>query len=750
MNLVNIFNKGRLIYLFCRDKEGTLSVKEDDSFFPYYYERGEGDCKTIEGHSVKKLYVTHPRDIAKNRTSGAYEADVFLTKRYLIDKVNKIDEGMIKYAFIDIEVLTDELPDVTKAEFPVSCISIYNSMYKNVQTFYLPDYNNEWDMIKAFIDFMKTEQFDLWLSWHVKFDYNYLYNRFPDFSTNISSIGQNRYGDGEIFYPAGMSIIDYLEWFKKVTLNKEKSYALDAVAQKHFKENAWGKTDFGTINEHIREKNINDVLRMQKLEDKFGIIAYFDSIRRLSKVEWEDLIWNSRIIDMLLLEEAKNQKIVLPMKPKNNELETYEGAYREAYELGAHFGVGKYDLSSAYPLMVIDFCLDPSNAFQADDNPNMIKVEDTWFYQNQKALLPTIVKKLVDLKEKLKTELGSTDLKSTGYKPMKTKYNAVKSVVNSAYGVMGNRFFRLYDPRIASATTFLVRDLLHYVKDKIEEKGYKVIYVDTDSVMLANNTEDISSLLNEIVKDWAQKYGKDTISAEFAYEGYFDRLLILAKCRYAGYLQTSKGEEEEIKGIEAKRKDSTIYMQKFQRTFIDKILDKENKKDIFEWIKNEVTILPNQPLENVAFPCKLARQPKDYKNVPIFLRAMNETEGFKKKVGDNFFYIYVKPEYYYVENEVVDYYREVPGKREGSTKKEKILKRDIDKINLAKALADGDIKMQTRMQRIKKPKDVKAFDEDTACNIMDVDWVKMKDRNIYMKLITIFEAMKWDIMEVKL
>jgi hypothetical protein len=162
-------------------------------------------------------------------------------------------------------------------------------------------------MLEAFINYMRTEKFDIWLSWNVKFDYNYLYNRIPDFAEKISVINKVRYGDGEVSYPAGISIVDYLTWFKKITFNKEKSYALDAIAQKYLNEKSFEKINFGKLSPKLKEKNRNDVARMAKLEEKKNLVPYFDELRRLSKVEWEDLIWNSRIIDMLLLKEAKTE-----------------------------------------------------------------------------------------------------------------------------------------------------------------------------------------------------------------------------------------------------------------------------------------------------------------------------------------------------------------------------------------------------------------------------------------------------------
>ncbi len=799
MNLVNIFNHDREITLFCRNDNGDLEIKVVKDFFPYFYEKSfQGNFKSYKGDSLQKMFVSRPRDIMKQRSNEAWEADLLFPKRYIIDKIDKFDKCPIKYAFIDIEVQSDELPNVQLAEKPVSCITVYNSFTKEYKSFYSPNYNSEYEMLESFIEYLQKEKFDLWLSWHVGFDYNYLYNRVPDFAKKISPIGKTRYGGEDISYPAGISIVDYLSWFKKVTLNKEQQYTLDYIAEKHLgKGKEYSKVDFSKISEEIRKRNIEDVKIMVELEKKFKLIPYYDEVRRLAKVEWEDLIWNSRTIDMLLLQEAKNQNVVLPMKPKDNEKEDFLGAYREAYGTGAFYNIGKYDLSSAYPFAIINFCLDPANIVIIDHPStseiinhlntqeikniseseldqaekeltkglDIIEINKTVFRQNENALLPTVVKRMIILKNNIKSELKKYPLESPEYKDTKTKYDAIKSIVNSCYGVMGNRFFRLYDKRVASATTFIVRELLHYVKDNIEAKGYKVIYVDTDAVFI-DSKENLTDFLNDLIQKWAKiKYSKEHVDIEFEYKGSYTKLLILAKCRYIGYLKTEKGTKEEVKGVEAKRKDSTTFMKKFQRTLIDKILDKEPKKKIIQWIKNQVKEFEKAPIADIAFPCKLARKPEEYKNVPIFLKALQCTPNFSKKVGNAFYYIYMQPFGY--EQKIINQRTIMTYDKNGNEKGFKNL--TLNRLNKAIDVIDLDLRNPIngkeldekerleklmekglfKIQKIKtkgKIKNVLAFDDDEFKHIdrSKIDWEIMIQRNLKNKYSIIFKAMDWE------
>jgi len=614
----------------------------------------------------------------------------------MITKIDKLDEVLVKYLFIDIEVLNEKgiFPEPKEALYPVSCITIYNSLYKNIQTWWLKDFKNEEEMLESFIEYVKSEKPDILLAWNVNFDYNYLYNRVPNFARRISPIGRGRFQSRqELFYPTGISIVDYLGLFRKV-FKAEQSYKLDDIAQKHLKEETWGDTEFG-LTEHVRDKNINDVKRLVKLEEKYRLMPYYDEIRRLSKCQWEDLYYNSRIVECLLLEEAKVKNIVLPSRhDKTTEKVKFKGATREAAENGVIYEVGKFDLGSAYPSMIYNFCLDTMNK---NDSKEGIEINGIYYKQNEDALLPSAIKKILTIKDNLK--------KAKKIDPsLDSQYEAIKSIVNSCYGVMGSEYFRLYDTDIAASTTYLVRDLLMYCKDKLEEKGHRIVYWDTDSLFLKGK-EDISDYLNELIQDWGKKYGKEKIDLFFGYEGFFESLFILGKCHYYGYIYGKK--EPEIKGVEIKRSSSSKYEAYFQRELLEKVINKQTQENILDWVENERERIKTLPVEEIAFPCKISG--KKYKTTvtrkdgktfskkpPIFVRAYENTQkllsDFKLEIGELFYYIYVNP-----------------------------LTVNCDVLALTKT------------------------DKDFITWKENINWKEMIRRNIISKTKLVFEAMKWDI-----
>lgn len=685
MKICNIANQGRMIYLFSRDEKGNQIIRKENSFYPHFFEcDSNGIYKGYDGVPLRKVVVDHPNEVSKTRSDKSYSSDIKYVNNFLIQKVDKIEICPIKFIFVDIEVLCTDFPHPEEAKFPVSCITSYDSFTKEYNTWYLGEYSNEKTLLDDFVEYLKDVKPDLFLSWNVSFDYTYLHNRIKNFAKRISPINSVRMGTGkDIFYPNGISIVDYSGnkinpgMFSKVFM-REASYALDYIGEVHLgKGKTYKDVDFSELNEEIKLRNQDDVRMMVELEEKYQIIPYYDELRRICKVKWEDLPFNSRLIEALLLEEAKIKNVILPNKKDSEEKVKFKGATRKSVATGLRFGVGMADLTSCYPQMIKSFCLDTQNVAKKG-----VDVNGTKFKQNSDALLPSIVSKVLAIKDNLKKELKTNP-------DIKYKYSAIKTVTNSIYGTSGSKFFRLYDVKVAESTTYLVRDLLMYVKRRIEDDGHVVEYYDTDGIYY-NTKDNLTPQLNQYIQDWAKLYGKESIDLKFEYEGYFDKVLFMSACHYYGYIHGK--EKPEIKGVEVKRVSSSKYESYFQRELIEKILNGENEEGIVEWISIEKERIKTLPYQEVSFPCKITG--KKYESTPIFVRAYNYRrlidKDFKVNEGELFYYTFI---------EKIGQGEDVIGfKRNGTL-----------------------------------PKDIK------------IDWNGVIRRNITMKADTIFEIMKWDL-----
>jgi DNA polymerase elongation subunit (family B) len=730
----NVANDGKQIFIWHRTGK-TLNLFKDNTFFPYFFQESPtGIFHTIDGKRVNKLFCSRPSDVSKRRDENSYEADVLYYRRYVIDKIGAFLPCELKYSFIDIEVQCPELPSILNPIYPIVSISCSNSYTSEIKTFFLKDYQyplinelierTEQRLLTDFIYWIKEEKFDFLAGWNfIDFDYQYLRARYArlfneELADKLSPINSNRIigkkdEEDPLKIPTGLGIVDYLAWFKKVYKGRH-SYALDYIAQEELKETAYEKVDFNVLSDKVKEKNINDVRRMVDIEKKLKIINYFDELRRMSKSDWQDLDWNSKMLDMMLLTEAKQKGIVLPSKKYGIETdETFEGAYRRC-DTGLYKNLWKLDLSSAYPMAIINFCLDVQNIKENEG----IDINGTKFYQNTNALLPSLARKLIDKKDYLKKQLKALDPETEEAKDLQVKYDAVKGVVNSLFGVCGLKVFRLFDMRVAGAITFLVRDLLHYIETELEKQNIKVIYIDTDSVFV-DSKENPKDMLNQLIAQWAkEKYNKDNVGIEFDLEGKINKILIVALCHYIAEVETKKGIKKEIKGVEVKRSDSSKYMKYFQETLIDKIMNDESREAIEAFIASEKEAIKQRPLLDIGFPCKMSGK-TDYKSLPIGLRALEYTKeiipNFNKVPGDSFWYVPIE-----------SFGTSI---RKSSRKKKGIVELQQSETEIAK--------------------NVLCFDENFQEHIIKIDWKRVIEKSIDAKVTKIFEALKWENNEIK-
>jgi len=716
LGVTNAYTEGKEIYLFHRKTDGSPAIFHEATFKPYYFEpKFDGIFKGYLNKRLEKIFCSNPYQIKQDRTPDSYESDLLYHKRYLYDNIT-ITKAKIRYVFFDIEILCEDFPDPFKAEKPISVITTYDNYTKEYKQFVITKYATEFDMIKDFISYIRKIQPDLLIGYNgINFDYCYLINRFPDFAESISPINKKVLKNN---FPAGMSIIDYMEFIKKVC--KYKKYSLEYVYCDTFKlPYKRDKYDFNVVSDIVIEKNRFDVQKLVELEEKLHLIPYFDELRIEAKADWEDCCQNSRLIDGVLLQIAKEKGIILPKRPemvyddaiieKTDEI-SIKGAYVYA-ETGLHESTISVDASALYPNLIMTFCLDSENKRKTKD-PNCVEVNGINFAQNKEALAPALCKKLMIKRNQIKEKIKITPNDEL----LKQKDAAYKSLVNSVYGIMLYSSSRLFDRDVAASITYLARFLIRYTKFRLRQFGYHVVLSDTDSVYIQTNEspEIIGDIINnQIVKEWLHYFGKTEGSINFKHEDSFKTLFILTKKHYRGI--KINGEKKD-KGLELLRSDTSKYTEGFQNTLLEKVMNKSTKEEVVTWVKSEIERMKTLDIEEIGLPCKLQRQISEYKNLPIFVRALQNTQHlthFEKHIGEYYYYIYTEP-----------------------MKSRKVIK--TRKIKGIETTKEEDV-----------PIDVMAFDEGKKEHITNVDYNRMLERNIFMKCEGIFEAMKWEMNLIK-
>ena len=270
----------RCINLFTWDTDGKR-IKVTTSYDPYLYVEGKGDYESIFGTKlVKKSFRTQYDRFKYIKDTGIKR--VFenqpAVQQYLIDtfwKVNETTEfskNPIKVMFLDIETYSpDEFPNPQDPTHTCNVITCFDSLNRQYHTFGLDEYNNkdkdvtyvncssERELFMKFVEYVEKDYPDIMSGWNSEFfDLPYILNRCTrilgeEWTNRISPSGKvysrtirGQFGqEQQRWYVEGISLIDYLDVYKRFSVGVKESYKLDAIGEAELGEK---KVDFGNMN----------------------------------------------------------------------------------------------------------------------------------------------------------------------------------------------------------------------------------------------------------------------------------------------------------------------------------------------------------------------------------------------------------------------------------------------------------------------------------------------------------------------
>ena len=337
------------------------------------------------------------------------------------------------------------------------------------------------------------------------------------------------YGQSTLKYEIkGVAILDYMAIFKKFgySYGPQESYKLDHIANVVLGEK---KLDFGEasdLNElhdndyqKFIDYNIKDVELIDRMEDKLGLISLCLTMAYKGGVNYEQVLGTVAIWDALIYRDLHAKRIAVPQNT-----ESFKGAYPGGYvkepQVGMHDWVCSFDLNSLYPSIIMQYNMSPETIL-LDDEPGVnvesvldghitntkpdtaLAVNGVRFDTKKLGIIPAIIQEIYNDRVKFKQaqlkaeqELELTATKSEVYglekriAIAKNQQMALKILLNSLYGAMGNKWFRYFDMRIAEGITltgqatirWAENNLNDYLNKTLKTKKDYVVAIDTDSV----------------------------------------------------------------------------------------------------------------------------------------------------------------------------------------------------------------------------------------------------------------------------
>ena len=614
----------------------------------------------------------------------------FLNEEYGHD----FEKDQILITTIDIEVACENgFPNPDVADEELLSITLKNQQNKEIIVFGLHEYkskrkdvtyikcNDEKDLLYEFLNFWSSNYPDVITGWNTEFfDIPYLVNRIRNVLgeddvkrlspwKSVHSKEVYQMGRTQMVYDIqGIAALDYFDLYRKFTYTNQENYRLDHIAEvelgvkkddnPHETFREWYTNDYQSFIDY----NIKDVELVDALEDKMKLIELCLTMAYAAKVNYTDVLGAVRYWDVLIHNYLMKKGIVIPQKSSKNKSAKFEGAYVKDPQVGMHKWVLSFDLNSLYPHLIMQYNISPETLKSENTVPGMTvdklldKKVDTkpldkvtmtpngaLFRTDKQGFLPEMMKEMYDDRVKYKRYMldakqNYVNTKDAKYIKQISKFNniqmAKKISLNSAYGAIGNNWFRYYSNTMAEAVTTSGQLSIRWIEKKINEymnnllQSKDVDYViasDTDSVYITFdkliekfNPKNPVDFLDTIAKDKIEPFIDKSYKELADYLNVYDQKMQMkreviadkgiwtAKKRYilnAYDIEGVRYKEPELKimGIEAV-KSSTPAACRVKIKEALKILMSGSEKEMNEFIQNFRKEFMHLPPELVAYP----------------------------------------------------------------------------------------------------------------------------------------------------
>ena len=623
----------------------------------------------------------------------------YISDKYPQDEV-KFDISKIRLYTMDIETKSENgFPDVESADQEMLLISMQNYNTKEIITWgqgpfklkqgnhYYKQFNNEFDLLNDFISWWMKNTPDIVTGWNIQmFDIPYLAKRLyrvlgDKVARRLSPWGlcspKELYIKGRrhiVYDIGGITQLDYLDLYKKFTYTNRESYRLDYIAQVELGQKKLDHSEYDTFKDFYTngwqkfvEYNIIDVELVDRLEDKMKLIELALTMAYDAKVNYNDVFYQVRMWDNIIYNYLKKRNIVIPPKLSEQKDEKYAGAYVKEPKPGKYDWVVSFDLNSLYPHLIMQYNISPETL--RDERHPTVSVKDileknltfemhkdnsvcangAMYRKDKRGFLPELMEKMYNervifkkrmLEAKQEYEKNPTDNLVKEIARCNNIQMAKKISLNSAYGAIGNQYFRYYQLANAEAITLSGQVSIRWIENKMndflnkilktEGKDY-VIASDTDSIYLhlgplvdviykdkEKDSESIVSFIDTICEKTLEPFIDQSYKELAEYVNAYDQKMFMkreniadrgiwtAKKRYILNVWNSEGvqyHEPKLKmmGIEAVKSSTPAPCREMIKDAL-KLMMNGTEDDVIQFIENSRKKFRRLPPEEIAFP----------------------------------------------------------------------------------------------------------------------------------------------------
>ncbi len=625
----------------------------------------------------------------------------YLSEMYPEEEI-KFDTSKVKISTIDIEVKSENgFPDVESAAEEILLITVQDYTTKQIRTWGQGPFNNkqenviykefrtEYELLNDFINWwmIETNTPEVVTGWNSElYDMPYLVRRIDrilgeKLMKRLSPWGLVTeretiiMGRKHISYDVGgVTQLDYLNLYKKFTYKAQESYRLDYIASVELGQKKLDHSEFDTFKDFYTkgwqkfvEYNIIDVELVDRMEDKMKLIELAITMAYDAKVNYNDVFYQVRMWDAIIYNYLKKRNIVIPPKERSDKDAKYAGAYVKQPVPGKYDWVVSFDLNSLYPHLIMQYNISPET-LRETRHPSVtvdkilneeltfelykdsaVCANGAMYRKDVRGFLPELMEKIYKDRTiyKKKMLIAKQDYEKTPTKALEKEIARCNNIqmarkiqLNSAYGAIGNQYFRYYKLANAEAITLSGQVSIRWIENKMngflnkilktEEVDY-VIASDTDSIylnmgplvdkFLSHKSDDktaVVGLLDKICEDKLEPFIERSYKELADYVAAYDQKMIMkreniaergiwtAKKRYILNVWNSEGvqySEPKLKmmGIEAVKSSTPAPCRTMIKDGL-KLMMNGTEEEVINFIdkcRNDFKALPP---EQIAFP----------------------------------------------------------------------------------------------------------------------------------------------------
>ena len=400
----------------------------------------------------------------------------------------------------------------------------------------------ESDLILKFLTFWMHNCPDIITGWNIRFfDIPYMVNRTTrilgeETVKKFSPFGITKYRQINVkgknldaYEIYGVQQMDYFDLFQKFgySYGTQASYTLDHIASVVVGEKKLSYAEHGSLHtlykndyQKFIDYNIRDVQLVDKIDKQTGLMNLALTVAYKGGVNYMETFGTTSIWDSIIYRHLSQQKIAIPPAVRKHK-EPYPGGYVKDPIVGMSKWITSFDLNSLYPNLIVQYNMSPETLLSGPGDftasgvdyylengidPELrerdvsVAANGSMYRKDKRGVMPEIIIGLYDERRAVKNDMlklqkdyekGKTSELSREINRLENTQMAIKILLNSLYGALGNAYFRYFDMRIAEGITLSGQLSIKWAEKAMNEAMNSILKSDGVDYVIAMDTDSL-------------------------------------------------------------------------------------------------------------------------------------------------------------------------------------------------------------------------------------------------------------------